>query len=296
MTKNTKTPLNVIHDPIVAHRFGAENHSQREDFSDLSDEDLYFLDDYLINTPFEVKGDSILEQNQFLVLEQRHNTTSTPLSSKINNQEELFVFVGDKVKISKNPSKPCGDSCFVSKLGMGIADGVGGWGSYGIDPSKFSQGLMNNCKIFIDEKYERIISEIRSNNNVHNNKVIFESMRIQKSDEIKLDYDSLVQNEDSEDSESDEHTCSSREHHQNDFIAKAFGQPLRKKALKRTRSSFHLDAYNLRECEKDKNDVSHKSNSNSRRKSITALNIKIEPRTVIKESFKLVEDYGSSTV
>lgn len=42
------------------------------------------------------------------------------------------------------------DACFVAEHRsadvVGVADGVGGWREYGIDPSSFSQGLMKACK------------------------------------------------------------------------------------------------------------------------------------------------------
>jgi len=41
------------------------------------------------------------------------------------------------------------DACFISKYKTthvaGVADGVGGWRQYGVDPAKFSSNLMNNC-------------------------------------------------------------------------------------------------------------------------------------------------------
>ena len=36
--------------------------------------------------------------------------------------------------------------CFV-----GVADGVGGWRSYGIDPSQFSRSLMSTCERLVKE-------------------------------------------------------------------------------------------------------------------------------------------------
>jgi protein phosphatase PTC7 len=33
----------------------------------------------------------------------------------------------------------------------GVADGVGGWREYGIDPSKFSSSLMETCKRLIEK-------------------------------------------------------------------------------------------------------------------------------------------------
>lgn len=34
---------------------------------------------------------------------------------------------------------------------LGVADGVGGWRNYGIDPSLFSSALMENCKNLIEQ-------------------------------------------------------------------------------------------------------------------------------------------------
>lgn len=41
------------------------------------------------------------------------------------------------------------DACFIARFKSthvaGVADGVGGWRKYGIDPSEFSSALMKNC-------------------------------------------------------------------------------------------------------------------------------------------------------
>lgn len=47
--------------------------------------------------------------------------------------------------ISKSKGKPAEDSLFVTPTAVGIADGVGGWIEYGVDSSKFSNELMQNC-------------------------------------------------------------------------------------------------------------------------------------------------------
>ncbi|EPB74305.1 hypothetical protein ANCCEY_06607 [Ancylostoma ceylanicum] len=42
------------------------------------------------------------------------------------------------------------DACFISRFKntfvVGVADGVGGWRKYGIDPSQFSRKLMRECE------------------------------------------------------------------------------------------------------------------------------------------------------
>nr|XP_054748047.1 protein phosphatase PTC7 homolog [Lytechinus pictus] len=47
------------------------------------------------------------------------------------------------------------DACFVAKYKgfdvLGVADGVGGWRDYGIDPSQFPCQLMKMCKRIVKE-------------------------------------------------------------------------------------------------------------------------------------------------
>lgn len=48
----------------------------------------------------------------------------------------------------KNPKGE--DALFVNEVFMSLADGVGGWAQYGIDPSKFSNKLVENCLKMFD--------------------------------------------------------------------------------------------------------------------------------------------------
>jgi hypothetical protein len=64
------------------------------------------------------------------------------LSPLRKGKMELLYFVASGYKISKG-KKQCADAYFTTKMGLGVADGVGGWSSYGIDPSSFSQQLMD---------------------------------------------------------------------------------------------------------------------------------------------------------
>jgi hypothetical protein len=63
--------------------------------------------------------------------------------------EEQFIFVGDSYSISKNPGGTCEDASFITDVGVGVSDGVGSWGIYGIDCSLFSNSLMKECQKFI---------------------------------------------------------------------------------------------------------------------------------------------------
>ena len=107
--EHTKTPLQIINNPITAHSFGDDNHSLRDDFSDFSDDDLYFIDEFLINTPFEVNNN---EQNLRINddIESRKNTKSSQADLRTQMSDKVYEFVGNSVKTSKNSSKPCGDS------------------------------------------------------------------------------------------------------------------------------------------------------------------------------------------
>lgn len=59
------------------------------------------------------------------------------------------MFVGESFSIPKNQGETCEDACFVTDIGVGVSDGVGSWGSYGIDCSLFSNSLMKESKNFI---------------------------------------------------------------------------------------------------------------------------------------------------
>jgi len=61
-----------------------------------------------------------------------------------------------KIQRTNRPNAYGDDAFFMAKnrLGdfLGVADGVGGWREYGIDPSLFSSSLMEACKSLIDNK------------------------------------------------------------------------------------------------------------------------------------------------
>jgi len=294
MTKNVKTPLQMIHDPLNARTFVDDNNSNREDYSDFSDDDLYFLDEYLINTPFEVKNDS---PGMMQIIKNSDSDCSylyqdwSPQSWKIFEFEERFEFVAEKVKISKSASKPWGDSSFVTRHGMGIADGVGGWSQYGIDPSKFSESIMENCRKIIERKTENIM--LLMNNCPNHHLACYNRSPRVRSGFIRPNQDQLNYDGYKEKTDSDDHTCSSKDHYE---MIKAFGQPVRKQGIKRIRSSFHLDAHNLKEWETENQEESPKSDSTSKDKLSMSSDIKLEPRLIIKEAYKNVKDFGSSTV
>ena len=118
---------------------------------------------------------------------------------------------------------------------MGIADGVGGWSNYGIDSSKFSTSLMENCKVIMDSKSMKLINMLVKALEV--NKI---SGKQQKKTKPK--YYNLRSSELSNSLGSESYTCSSNDHIEITEIAKAFGTPSKKKkGLKRVRSSFFLD-------------------------------------------------------
>ncbi|XP_078061101.1 protein phosphatase PTC7 homolog [Mustelus asterias] len=69
-----------------------------------------------------------------------------------------FGFGKDLRKGSATGAKGSGygdDACFVAthRLAdvLGVADGVGGWWDYGVDPSQFSTTLMQTCERLVQE-------------------------------------------------------------------------------------------------------------------------------------------------
>ena len=59
------------------------------------------------------------------------------------------MFVGDSYSIPKTAGGISEDASFITDIGVGVSDGVGSWGSYGIDCSLFSGALMKECSRFI---------------------------------------------------------------------------------------------------------------------------------------------------
>ena len=53
---------------------------------------------------------------------------------------------------------------------IGIADGVGGWREIGIDPSKFSSNLMNQCKRVVEQE-KNILTNKSSTSSPNNSNI-----------------------------------------------------------------------------------------------------------------------------
>ena len=169
-------------------------------------------------------------------------------------------------------NKPSEDAFFWSKLGIGVADGVGGWHAFGIDPSSFSNQFMKTCKDILKEKYA-ILQE-----------------RIDETEYFNLEQTNTNFNE----APQNDSDIKIRE------IGEDFGSPSRSNKLKRTRSSFNLNdkILNQADQENSKNiDVSTPQLKPIKR--IHAKNndhlIGIEPRLIMKEAYKAVDAFGSWT-
>mmetsp|Transcript_39580 Transcript_39580/g.39158 ORF Transcript_39580/g.39158 Transcript_39580/m.39158 type:complete len:363 (+) Transcript_39580:26-1114(+) len=131
-SKAPKTPLQTIQKPLRSIISSEHNQSSRNLGSEYSDDDLFFLDDFFNNMPFtpDINGN---------IKDIGIHGISSPLSKEIVKN---YCIVGQGFRLSKN-KKPCQDAFFTTKFGIGIADGVGGWTSYGIDPAQFSNSLMS---------------------------------------------------------------------------------------------------------------------------------------------------------
>jgi protein phosphatase PTC7 len=72
------------------------------------------------------------------------SSNATASSSSGNGNKKKGGVIGD-------------DAWFITKQRsidvLGVADGVGGWHSYGIDPSKFSFNLMKTCKRIVEQDF-----------------------------------------------------------------------------------------------------------------------------------------------
>lgn len=84
-------------------------------------------------------------------------------------------------------------------------------------------------------------------------------------------------------------------------ISNAFGAPVATNKMKRIRSSFHLDEHWLREKEAkenghtNKDEMSPASENTSHQKACSEKNIKIEPCSLLKQAYRSVTAFGSST-
>ena len=191
-------------------------------------------------------------------------------SPQPRREEESYHFVANGFKISKS-KRPSGDAFFISKLGLGVADGVGGWKNYGIDSSEFSEKLMDVWKNILILKEDELNEHEKELTDLYNE---------DKNEELESNDEALNSNY------SD--------------ISKTFGVTIRKRKLKRARSSFHLNEKIIRACSSPSNQIkfefnSPQSDSTWKDRQMIMKNINFEPRWILKEAYQKVDVYGSST-
>ena len=156
-------------------------------------------------------------------------------------------------------------------MGVGIADGVGGWQAYGIDSSSFSESLMSACKIICDKKEENLLKA---------NSLSTEMLQNESYSEFLQNNDSMHTNEPSE-------------------ISTSFGITVRNHKLRKIKSSFHLDDDFIQKwkessgpnTEEFKSPQSDSTMKDKKKK----INLNLEPRCIIKEAYRKVSASGSST-
>jgi hypothetical protein len=82
-------------------------------------------------------------------------------------EEDQFIFIGGVYSKCKNDGSHSEDASFMTEKGVGVSDGVGGWSSYGINSSLFSNTLMKECQKFISRvmnRHQRSIIDPRVSN------------------------------------------------------------------------------------------------------------------------------------
>ena len=57
-------------------------------------------------------------------------------------------------------SKTNEDAFFISDRGFGVADGVSGWNDFGLSSDAFSNELMENCKLEIEQFDRQSVEKI----------------------------------------------------------------------------------------------------------------------------------------
>lgn len=263
LQKSAKTPLQTINNPLNDQKLKAMlDDYNSDDYSALSNDEHFFLDEYLMDSPAELHNNVHIQSNTAEVTRIYFNSSEGQSDFSQNQQESKesnpsitpFEFVSGGYKVSKKRGTPSGDAYFVSKLGMGIADGVGGWNAYGIDPAGFSNQLMSECKKLVKRKE-------------------FELYHESKEEEVE---DGL------------------------DEMRRAFGVERRHRKVKRARSSMNMDEFSFDEREdrrtKERLDLSPKSDSTIHDKlDLKSAIVKLEPKSILKDAFKKVTKHGSST-
>ena len=173
---------------------------------------------------------------------------------------------------NQNNKEPSEDAFFTSKLGLGVADGVGGWQNYGINSSKFSEKLMSAWKNLLIQKEKELNKHEEEIKELHNKD------RIKK---WELNEDNFNWN-----------YCPD--------MNKTFGVAIGKRKLKRVKSTFHLDENIIKTSSSSSNQIKlefnyQQSGLTSSEKKIKTININFEPRWILKEAYQKVNVYGSST-
>jgi len=80
-----------------------------------------------------------------------NNPSNAPKLFPIKKNGALFKFVTGYAMKSKDKEQG-EDACFACERVLGVADGVSGWKTYGIDSSAFSKKLMTQCEIEVRQQ------------------------------------------------------------------------------------------------------------------------------------------------
>lgn len=99
----------------------------------------------------------------------RHKVQDSKVESSINNGikqvPDQASLCDDSLTTSNNPNSNFEYHSKNAADVIGVADGVGGWKDYGVDPSKFSMELMQNCEkivnsgFFLSNKPSKLLSD-----------------------------------------------------------------------------------------------------------------------------------------
>ena len=102
--------------------------------------------------------------SQEMIEEVENNLIQEVISDSIHKHPLQFCYFS--ISVPKRENEINDDACFTNERSLGIADGVGGWNEYGIDPSLFSNELMKNAlQIISNLAQKELIKENEMNSN-----------------------------------------------------------------------------------------------------------------------------------
>ena len=132
----------------------------------------FFTINALLRSKFTLSSSTLTQNSSNLLISSALLNAKSPLRliTAYSGYPSTSSLYKTKLLNSKSKIKFGDDAWFIAKQKfvdvLGVADGVGGWHSIGIDPSKFSSNLMKTCKRYVEQEFNNL-SKNNTNLNVN---------------------------------------------------------------------------------------------------------------------------------